>query len=83
VRPVEGIAHVAATLAGLLNEKRPPWVSESSWALASALVASLRSDVEAFVETTWATAGETETALGVGRTTLYRWRSDGWLTKRS
>lgn len=81
MRPVEGIAHAAATLAGLRDQKRPAWVSERAWGLARDLVEALRADIEAHVEATWATDGETAAALGVGRTTLYRWRLDGWLSR--
>lgn len=76
MRPVDGIAAAAALLDRLTREPLPSWVSPRSVKLARQLVESLRADAGSIAHST-----ETEfaRALGVSRTTLYHWRSDGWL----
>jgi len=78
-RPIDGLAHVAATLARATRDERPEWVSARSWALAHELVASLRSDAAEALDN-----GPTDAAcaLDVGRGTLARWRAEsGWLAE--
>lgn len=75
-RPVDGLAHVAATLAVAIATPRPAWASARSWRLARSLVESLRADAADALASGPTVAAE---ALGVGRATLARWRATGWL----
>lgn len=77
-RPVESWATVAAQLHRVASDV-PDWVSDD--AVASKLLAVLRSDALALIEA----HGPSEAArrMGVGRATLARWRERGqWLAER-
>ena len=75
-RPVDGWAHIGATLSRLAVDP-PEWVSPHTRLAAAALIAALRVDVAELLD------GDTQaaaaSALGVGRATLARWRT-GWLS---
>lgn len=78
-RPLDGYPHLGATLARLLSEERPEWVSAPTQRAARALLDALRDDATGALADGPSAAAE---ALGVGRATLARWRESGWLAQK-